>query len=126
MVGVPQGPRLVRVKVCVPSDAGAREVGVGEEASLAVEGRAVAVKTWSEDDGDVHVTPARLQGAVWNGLEAEGRHALPHVKRPADGVMGLPGTHLWCDVFNAAERKWVPSQTEADSGHLAEFEYKGT
>lgn len=70
MVRVPQGPRFVWVKVRVPSYAWAREIGVGEEPSLPVEGWAVAVKTWSEDDGDVHITPASFQGAEWNGLEA--------------------------------------------------------
>lgn len=104
VVGVPQGPGLIGVKVRVPSYARAWEIGVGEESPLPVEGRAVAVKAWSEDDGDVHVTPARLQGAVRNGLEAQGRHALPHVKRPADGVVSLPGTNLWRDIFNAVER----------------------
>lgn len=107
VVGVPQGPGLIRVKVRVPSNARAWEVGVGEESPLPVEGRAVAVKARGEDDGDVHVTPARLQGAVRNGLEAQGRHALPHVKRPADGVVSLPGTHLWRDIFNAVERMCV-------------------
>lgn len=107
VVGVPQGPGLIRVKVRVPSYARAWEVGVGQESPLPVEGRAVAVKARSEDDGDVHVTPARLQGAVRNGLEAQGCHALPHVKRPADGVVSLPGTHLWRDIFNAVERVCV-------------------
>ena len=102
VVGVPQRPRLVRVKVRVPADAGAREVGVGQEAALAVEGRAVAVETRGEDDGDVHVAPAALQGAVGHGLEAQRRHALPHVEGPADGVVGLPGAHLGRHVLDAA------------------------
>lgn len=105
VVGVPQGPGLIGVKVRVPSDARAWEIGVGEESPLPVEGRAVAMKARSEDDGDVHVTPARLQGAVRDGLEAQGRHALPDVKRSADGVVSLPGAHLWRDIFNAVEGK---------------------
>lgn len=106
VVGVPQGPGLVGVKVRVPSYARAWEIGVGKESPLPVEGRAVAVKARSEDDGDVHVTPARLQGAVRNGLEAQGCHPLPHVKCSADGVVSLPGAHLWRDIFNTVERKW--------------------
>lgn len=70
MVRVPQGPGLIWVKVRVPSYAWAGEIGMGEESPLPVEGWAVAVKTRSEDDGDVHVTPASLQGTVWNGLKA--------------------------------------------------------
>lgn len=63
------------------------------------------MKTGSEDDSDVHVTPARLQGAVWNGLKAERSHTLPHVKRSPDGIMSLPGAHLWRDIFYAVREK---------------------
>lgn len=38
MVGVPQGPGLIGVKVRVASYAWAREIGVGEESPLPVEG----------------------------------------------------------------------------------------
>lgn len=87
----------------VPSYARAGEIGVGKETALAVEGRAVAVKPRGEDDGDVHVTPASLQGAVRNSLKAQGSHTLPHVKGPPDGVMSLPGPHFWRDIFDALE-----------------------
>lgn len=59
----------------------------------------------SEDDGDVHVTPAGLQGAVGNGLKAQGSHALPHVEGPPDGVVSLPGAHFWRDIFDALEQQ---------------------
>lgn len=104
MVRVPKGPGLIWVKVCVSSNARAWEIGVGEESPLPIEGWTVTVKTRSEDDGDVHVTPARLKGAVWNGLKAQGSHTLPHVKRPPDGIVSFPGAHLWRDIFNALER----------------------
>lgn len=105
MVGVPKGPGLVRVEMSVPSYARAREIGVGEESSLPVKGWAVAVKTRSEDDGDVDVMPASFQGTVWNGLKAERSHTLPDIKRPPDSIMSLPGAHLWRDIFNAVERR---------------------
>lgn len=70
MVWIPQGPGLIWVKVRVPSYARARKIGVGKETALSVEGWAVAVEPRSEDDGDVHVTPASLKGAVRNGLKA--------------------------------------------------------
>lgn len=104
MIRVPEGPGLVWVKVCVSSNARAWEIGVGEESPLPVEGRTVTVKTRGEDDGDVHVTPASLEGAVRNGLKAQGSHTLPHVKRPPDGVVSFPGAHLWRDIFYASER----------------------
>lgn len=60
MVGVSQRPRLVRVKVGVASDAGTREVGVGQEASLAIKRRAVTMETRGEEDDDVSVFPVVL------------------------------------------------------------------
>lgn len=53
MVGVAQCPGLVRVKVCVSSDAGAGEVGVGQETPLSVKRRAVTMETRGEEDHDV-------------------------------------------------------------------------
>lgn len=70
MVWVPQGPGLIWVKVRVPAYARAWKIGVGKETALPVEGWAVPVEPRSEDDGDVHVPPARLKGAVRNGLKA--------------------------------------------------------
>ena len=102
VVGVPQRPRLVRVKVRVPADAGAREVGVGQEAALAVEGRAVAVETRGEDDGDVHVLLCALQLTVGHGLEAQRRHVLPHVERSPYGVVRQLAAHLGRHVLYAA------------------------
>lgn len=94
MVGVSQRPRLVWVKVRVASDSRPWEVGVSQEATLAVEGRAVAVETRSKDDGDVHVLLGPLQLAVGHGLKAQRRHVLPHVEGSPNGIVGLLGTHL--------------------------------
>lgn len=60
VVGVAERPRLVRVKVCVSTDAGAGEVGVGEETPLSVERRAVAMETRGEEDHDVGLLPLVL------------------------------------------------------------------
>lgn len=53
VVGVAQRPGLVGVKVCVPSDSGAREVGVGQETPFSVKWRAVTMETRGEEDHDV-------------------------------------------------------------------------
>lgn len=68
MVAVSQRPRLIRVKVGVSSDAGAWEVGVGQEAPLPVERGAVAVETGGEEDDDVGVFPVVLHVRVWDLL----------------------------------------------------------
>lgn len=53
VVGVAQSPGLVQVKVCVAADAGPGEVGVGQEAALAIKWRAVAMETRRKEDHDV-------------------------------------------------------------------------
>lgn len=103
VVGVAQCPRLVWVKVCVASYSRPWKVGMGQEAPLAIEGWAVSVETWSEDDGDVHIFLAPLQLAVGHSLEAQRRHALPHVEGSPNGVVGLLSTHFGCHVLYAAE-----------------------
>lgn len=55
MVGVAQRPGLIRVKVCVSSDAGAGEVGVGQESSLSIKRRAVTMETRGKEDHDVRL-----------------------------------------------------------------------
>lgn len=99
MVGVAKGPGLIRVKVGVPSNARAWEVGMRQEAPLAIKGWAVAMETWGEDDGDVHLPFAGLQRAVRHRFEAQRRHTLPHVKRPADGGMCLLVSHLGREIL---------------------------
>lgn len=59
------------------------------------------METGREDNGDVHVALPALQRAVRDGLEVQRRDALPHVKRPPDGFMSLPGTHLRGHVLYA-------------------------
>lgn len=103
MVGVAECPRLIRVKVRVAPDARPWKVGVCQEAALAVEGRAVAVETRGEDDGDVHVLLGPLQLAVGHRLEAQRRHVLPHVEGSPNGVVGLLGAHFGRHVLYAAK-----------------------
>ena len=105
MVGVAQSPRFIRVKVCVASYSRPWEVGVGQKATLAVKGRAVAMETGSEDDGDVHVFLGPLHLAVGNGLEAQRRHVLPNVKSSPNCVVGLLRPNFGCDVLYAAETR---------------------
>lgn len=70
MVGVAESPRLVRIEVCVSANAGAREVGVCEEAALAVKRRAVTVKTGGKKDHDISFLPLVLDLRVRHLLEA--------------------------------------------------------
>lgn len=57
MVGIAQRPGLVRVEVCVSSDAGAREVGMGQEAPLSIERRAITMETRGKENHDVRFLP---------------------------------------------------------------------
>lgn len=107
VVGVPQRPRLVRVKVRVSSYPRPWKVGVRQKAALAVKGGAVAVKARCEDDGDVHVGLGPLQLAVRHSLEAQRRHVLPHVERPPYGIVGLLGADFGRDVLYAARETKV-------------------
>lgn len=111
MVGVAERPRLIRVKVRVAPDARPGEVGMRQEAALAVEGGAVAVETRGEDDGDVHVLLGPLQLAVGHRLEAQRCHVLPHVKGAANGVVGLLGAHFGRHVLYAARRQGMRNRT---------------
>lgn len=74
MVGVAQRPRLVRVKVCVSSDAGAREVRVGQETPLTIKRRAVTMETGGKEDHDVSLLPLAFDFRVrhlLNGIRGE-------------------------------------------------------
>ena len=74
MVGVAQRPRLVRVKVCVSSDAGAREVRVGQETPLTIKRRAVTMETRGKEDHDVSLLPLAFDFRVrhlLNGIRGE-------------------------------------------------------
>lgn len=104
MIGIPQRPRLIWVKVCVASYSWPWKVGVGQKPSLAIKRRTVTMETWSKDDGDVHVLLGPLQLTVGHGLEAKRRHILPHVERSPNGIMGLLRTHFGCHVLYAANK----------------------
>lgn len=73
VLGVTQRPGLIQVEVRVAADAGSGEVGVRQEAALAVKRRAVAVETRCKEDHDVGLLPLELHLRV--------RHLLQHTAR---------------------------------------------
>ena len=87
----------------VPANAVAREVGVRQEAPLAIEGAAVTVETLSEEQHDVGEL-LHLVSDVAVGDLAEGQrgHALPHLEGLPDGLVGLELAHLGGVVLDAA------------------------
>lgn len=99
MVGVAQGPGLIRVEMCIAPYPRPREVSVSQEASFSIKWRAVPMETGCEDNGDVYVTLTALQRAVGDSLEVQWRNALPHIKRPPDGFVRLPCPHLWGHIL---------------------------
>lgn len=80
-------PGLGRVKVGVASDVGAWEVGVCEEATLAIEGCAVAMETLSKHDHDVGMLMAILDVGIGYLSETQRRVTLPHSECLADGFI---------------------------------------
>lgn len=103
VVGVAQCPRLVWVKVCVASYSRPWKVGMSQETALTIEGWAVAMEAWSKDDGDVHIFLGPLQFTIGNSFKAQRRHVLPHVKRSANGIVGLLSADFGRHVLYTAE-----------------------
>lgn len=86
----------------VAPDAGAWEVGVGEESPLAIKWTTVAVETLGEEDHDVgKLLHLVADVAVGDFAEAERRDALPHLEGLPDGFVGLVLTHLRGVVLNS-------------------------
>lgn len=82
MVGVAQRPRLIRVKVRVPSHPRSREVGVCEEAAFPIEGGAVPVEARGEKDHDVRLLPPTvLDLLVGDFVKGQRGHPLPDSER---------------------------------------------
>ena len=87
----------------VPADAVAREVGVRQEAPLAIEGAAVAVETLGEEEHDVsELLHLVTDVAVGDLAEGQGGHLLPHLEGLADGLVRLVLAHLGGVVLDAA------------------------
>lgn len=114
---VSNSPRLGCIKVGVPTDAVTGEVGVGQEAPLAVKRTAVTMETFSKEDHNVckllHLVP---YVAVGDFPETEGGDALPHLEGLPDGLMGLVLTHLRGVVLNT--EKWVCACVGVRGGRL--------
>lgn len=99
---IPDSPGLGRVKVGVPSDVGAWEVGMGQEATLAIERRAVTVETLSKEDHDIGLLLVALTDVGIGYLsEVQRRGTLPHTERLADGLERGILPHLGGVVLDA-------------------------
>ena len=71
----------------VPSNVGAWEVGMGQEAALAIERRAVTVEALSKEDHDVGLLLVALTDVGIGYLsEAQWRGTLPHSECLPDGL----------------------------------------
>jgi len=96
------GPGLGAVEVGVPADVGPGEVGVGQEAALAVEGRAVPVEALGEEDHDVRLRrPALPHVPVGHLAESQRRRCRPDAEGPPDGAEGPRLAHLGRVVLDA-------------------------
>lgn len=110
---IPDSPGLGRVKVGIPSDVGAREIGMGQEATLAIERRAVTMETLSEEDHDVCLLLMALADiGIGHLSETKWCGALPHAERLANGLergilAHLGGVILDAEVQPRGERMGV-------------------
>lgn len=95
LVGGPSGPGLGEVKVRVSPDAVAREVGVSQEAALAIERRAVAMETLGKGQHDVcELVDLVSDLAVGNLSEGDRDRSLPHLEGFSDGFIRGPFANL--------------------------------
>lgn len=79
-------PGLIGVKVCVSAHTRTWEVGVSQESSLSIKGRAVAMKTWGKEDHDVWLfATAIFHLLVWDLVECQWGNLLPDFKSLSDG-----------------------------------------
>lgn len=88
----------------VPADAIAGEIGMCQEAPLAIERAAVTMETLGEEDHNVcKLLHLVSYVAVWDFPETERRDALPHLEGVPDGFVGLVLAHLGAVVLYAEE-----------------------
>lgn len=104
MVGISQCPRLIRVKVSVSSNSGAREVGVGQESPFPIKWGAVTMEARSKEDHNVCFLPVTFDLMIWHLFKGQWGHLLPHIKSLANSLPGVQLTHLWGVVVNAGKR----------------------
>lgn len=93
--------------MCVTTDARAGEVGMGQEASLAIERRAVAVEPRGEEDHDVGLLAQGLDLLGVDLLKGQWGHRLPHVEGLTDRSLGVRLAHFGCVVVYARVKKKV-------------------
>lgn len=100
------GPGLSEVKVRVSPNAVTREVCMSQEATLAIERRAVAVESLGEREHNVGVLlDLAFDLAVGDLSEAERDRALPHTESLSDGFEGPAFTHFRCEVLDAVMKR---------------------
>lgn len=99
---IPDSPGLSRVKVGVPSDVGAGEIGMGQEATLAIKRCAVTMETLSEEDHDVCLLLMALADiGIGHLSESKRCGALPHAECLANGLECGILTYLGCVILDA-------------------------
>lgn len=105
----------------VPTDAVTGEVGVGQEAPLAVKRAAVTMESFSKEDHNVckllHLVPYVTVGDF---PEPEWGDALPHLEGLLDGLVGLVLTHLRGVVLYT--ERWVIACVGVREGRLGKGE----
>lgn len=122
LVGVAGGPRLSEVKVRVSPDAIPREVSVSQEATLAIEGCAVAMETLGKGQHDVcKLVDLVPDVAVRDLPEGERDHALPDPEGFPDGLVrgtfaNLRGVVLYAVIKRREIRISMPRSTK-NCGH---------
>lgn len=107
---ISDSPGLSRVKVGVPSNVGAREVGMCKEATFAIKGCAVSMEALSKEDHDVSLLLMALTDVGIGYLsEMQRCGTLPHTECLADGLKCgilsyLGGVILDAEVQSRGER----------------------
>lgn len=117
---VADGPRFIRVKVCVSTHPRSWEVGVSEEASFSIKRRTVSMKSWSKEDHDIGLLAASIFDLLVGDLiKSQGGYPFPDFERPADGFVRVILSDLGSVILDAIKQKkdktkretWVISES---------------
>lgn len=99
---IPDSPGLSRVKVGVPSNVGAWEIGMCQEATLAIERCAVTMEALSEEDHDVGLLLMALSDIGIGYLsKTKWCGTLPHAECLANGLECGMLSHLGGVILDA-------------------------